>query len=555
MSDTGERKSGLLKESPAMPAPETEAQTHALAPVQIHPDQFYRTLVEQSMGLICAHDFDGTLLYVNPAAVRALGYPMDAWIGKSLRNFLAPSFQPFFAVYLQRIRQQRADEGFMRVVTVTGEYRLWRYHNVWYEEETRPLYVIGCAQDVTEEIRLERELRKTHDELEQRVQERTAELMHTNIALGESEARYRGLFENANDVIATLTVDGTFTSINRAAEVLLGWSRTELIGQHVRVVTTPASALLVEEWTRQFLIGEKLTSNLEIEVVRKSGSVVLLECRTRAMYDKDGNLTGVQGIFRDITERKRAEEQLRLAKEAAENADHAKSEFLAVMNHELRTPLSVITGYIDLFLEGTFGVVTGEQRTVLQRLQVNASGVVDLVSDVLSLNRLEGGRLSVEFVEVSIPQLLQEIETETSGVRELSGLHFTWCVDNTLTTVISDPGKLKVVIKNLLINAIKFTRAGIVTIGAQGYADGVEVYVADTGIGIALEQHKVIFDAFRQGSTTNVRGLTGVGLGLHIAKQLLDLLGGTISVTSEVGKGSTFHVRLPLPSPQAVPSQ
>ena len=146
-----------------------------------------------------------------------------------------------------------------------------------------------AVQDVTEEVRLQRALRKAHDELELRVQERTTELAQTNAALGQSEERYRGLFENANDIIATLTMDGIITTVNRAAEALLGWSRAELVGQHFRTVTTPAAAARVEDRTRRFLNGEKLKSNLEVEVVRKNGSVVLLECRTRTMMTKTEN--------------------------------------------------------------------------------------------------------------------------------------------------------------------------------------------------------------------------------------------------------------------------
>ena len=149
-----------------------------------------------------------------------------------------------------------------------------------------------------------------------------------------------------------------------------------------------------------------------------------------------------------------------------------------------------------------------------------------------------------------IPELLQAIETETYGVRELSGLRFTWPVDRDLPPLSSDPGKLKVVIKNLLNNAIKFTPTGEITVGAHSCEGGVEIYVMDTGIGIPVDQQSEIFDAFRQGSTVNVRGLMGVGLGLHIVKRLLDLLGGTISVESEVGKGWTFRVQLPQQAPR-----
>lgn len=554
MTDTDKRAADLPKDSPPVPPLGTGNQSQDHAPVLRNHDQPYRPMVEQSLGLICTHDFDGKLLYVNPAAAQALGYGAEAWRGRNLRDFLAPVFRPFFDEYLQRIRQQRSDEGFMRVETAAGEPRLWRYHNMCYEEEGHSLYVIGCAQDVTEPLRLERALRKAHDELELRVQERTAELRQANAALGESEERYRSLFDNADDVIATLAMDGTITSINRAAEAFLGWPREELVGKHFRTATTPETVVRIEERTRHFLAGEKLTSNLELEVFRKNGSTALLECRTRSMHDKDGTLIGVQAIFRDITERKRVEEQLRIAKEAAEEADRAKSEFLALMNHELRTPLSVITGYLDLFLEGTFGPFNEEQRTVLQRLQANASSVVDLIGDVLNLNRLDAGRLVVEQTAISIPQMLREIETETSGVRELSGLRFLWRAESDLPVLFSDRGKLKVVIRNLLNNAIKFTHIGEVIVGAHHRERAIEIYVADTGVGIAREQQSVIFEAFRQGGATNVRGLTGVGLGLYIAKRLLDLLGGTISVESEVGKGSVFSVRLPLRVPHAAVS-
>jgi signal transduction histidine kinase len=244
------------------------------------------------------------------------------------------------------------------------------------------------------------------------------------------------------------------------------------------------------------------------------------------------------------------EENLRDAKEAAEQADRAKSDFLSLLNHELRTPLSVILGYVDLFLNGAFGSPTEEQRSILHRLHANACSVLDLVSDGLNLNRLEAGRLVVESTQVEIPELLQAIEAETYGVRELSGLRFTWLVDRDLPSLSSDPGKLKVVIKNLLNNAVKFTHTGEITVGARPGEGGVEIYVSDTGVGIPPDQQSMIFDAFRQGSTANVRGLTGVGLGLHIVKRLLDLLGGTIRVESEVGKGSTFRVQLPYRSPR-----
>ena len=146
-------------------------------------EQRYRYLVENSLGLICTHDLEGTVLSVNPAAAQALGYQPGEGVGSSLRTFLAPAMRPLFGEYLARIRQRRRDRGYMRVLTKTGEERVWEYRNVCCEEAGRSAYVLGHAQDVTERLQAEEELRHAHAELEQRVQDRTVDLMQANTAL------------------------------------------------------------------------------------------------------------------------------------------------------------------------------------------------------------------------------------------------------------------------------------------------------------------------------------------------------------------------------------
>ncbi len=506
----------------------------------------YRHMVEYSLGLICIHDFNGALLYVNPAAAQRLNYPPDAWIGKNLRDFLAPAFQALFAEYLARIRQQRTDQGLMQVVTSAGEKRIWSYHNVWYEEGGRPLYVLGCAQDVTEEVRLTKALQKAHDELERRVQERTAELARANEALRDSEERYRGIFENANDIIATFSTDGVITRINRAAEITLGWSKEELIGQNYRRFVTPASTVVVEERKRQFFLGAKLYSNMEIEAYRKGGGTVFFECRVRPIRDQKGSPVGFQIVYRDITARKQAEENLRRAKEAAEAANQEKSEFLSTMSHELRTPLQVVLGYADLLLNEDYGVLEERQSEILRRIDKNARDLFNLINGVLDFNRLEAGRMPMELAEVNVANMLREVEGETQGVREFSGLHFLWHVEEDLPRVKTDAGKLKVVVKNLLDNAIKFTKKGSVRITALRQDDGVIISVADTGIGIPPERQALIFEAFQKAEKETGERYDGFGLGLHIVKRLVHLLGGIITVESEVGQGSTFRVWVPV---------
>jgi signal transduction histidine kinase len=214
-----------------------------------------------------------------------------------------------------------------------------------------------------------------------------------------------------------------------------------------------------------------------------------------------------------LMEAKQAAEELRVAKEAAEAADRTKTEFLATVSHELRTPLNVILGYTQLFLDDAFGTLTPEQLYGVQRVDKNARELLDLISAVLDVSRLEAGRLPVEIKEVQVADLLREIEIETQEVREQTSVGSVWKVQGDLPSLYTDPGKLKVVIKNLIGNAVKFTEKGRITVDAHG------------------------------------RG------GLHIVKRLLELLGGRIRVESEVGLGSTFHVWVPMSKETVVSDQ
>lgn len=241
-------------------------------------------------------------------------------------------------------------------------------------------------------------------------------------------------------------------------------------------------------------------------------------------------------------ERSQAEAEMRRAKEVAETADRAKTEFIATLSHELRTPLSVILGYIELMLDEGFGALPVKQKDVLDRIQQNSRQLLELISGLLDLSRLDAGRLPVEFSEVGVPDLLRAVERETFGLRSQSPLHFIWQINDSLPPVCTDPAKLKVVIKNLIGNAIKFTREGSITVETQPHAGGVEIRVADTGIGIPKDSLPVIFEPFQQ---LDAAPHQGTGLGLHIVKRLLTLLGGSITVESEVGRGSTFCVWVP----------
>ncbi len=231
--------------------------------------------------------------------------------------------------------------------------------------------------------------------------------------------------------------------------------------------------------------------------------------------------------------------------EEAERRQRLRAEFVATMSHELRAPLHVITGFQSLLLEGDFGPVTDEQADALRRIGKSAQALLELIDNTLNQNRIAAGRLPVDLGDVAAASLIAEVERETSDLRDCSPLRFAWQIEPDLPAIRTDAPKLKIVLKNLLGNAIKYTDTGSVTVAARRRDGGVEISVADTGIGIDATSLGTIFEAFRQvrGGGGPERG--GVGLGLHIVRRMLDMIGGEIRVESEPGQGSVFRVWVP----------
>jgi len=232
--------------------------------------------------------------------------------------------------------------------------------------------------------------------------------------------------------------------------------------------------------------------------------------------------------------------------EQLERANRLKSDFLATVSHEFRTPLNVILGYCDLLLEGAFGGMAGEQVHNLDRIRSNARQLLDLVNATLDVTRLDGGRSPVQLQPVQVWELVEQIATETRDVREAKpDVHMAWNVPTNLPALVTDQAKVKVILKNLIGNALKFTGHGSVTVGVQQVEDGVEFAVADTGMGVPAEAQSAIFEPFQQANGSIASSYGGVGLGLYIVRRLSELLGGRVSLNSEEGKGSTFRVWIP----------
>ncbi len=410
--------------------------------------------------------------------------------------------------------------------------------------------------------RANEELRKARAELEVRVGQRTADLAHANEALRRTSTLQRAILDAANYSILSTDADGLIRTFNAAAQRWLGYAALEVVGRQTPLLfhdpqeiakrqaeLSDELGLPVEAGFEALVTGARYGASEEREwtYVRKHGGRFPVLLSVTALHDETGGVSGFLVIGSDITERRRAEEQLRHATEAAETANRAKSEFLANMSHELRTPLNSVIGFTNLLLKNKARNLREQDLTFLERVLDNGKHLLKLINEVLDLAKVEAGRMQVEPATVALDDLVRTtlagLEAQVKGkpVRLVAEL------PPRIAPVDTDPGKLRQVLINLVGNAIKFTERGSVTVRVEtdpGNGQPLALDVIDTGIGIPADKLETIFEAFQQGDASTARHFGGTGLGLTIARSLCRLLGYGIEVHSRVGYGSMFRIVL-----------
>ena len=356
----------------------------------------------------------------------------------------------------------------------------------------------------------------------------------------------RSLIESNIDALMTTDPSGIITDVNKQMEALTDRTRDELIGSPFKShFTDPDRA----EAGIKLVLSDKKVNDFELTARARDGKTTIVSCNASTFYDRERTLQGVFAAARDVTESKRVEAELQLAKAAAESASQTKSDFLASMSHEIRTPVNSIMGIADLL---AMTPLTDEQARYVEIFRRASDNLLDLINDILDLSKVEASQLDLEKTEFSLADLVEKV-MEMLGVRaQQKGLRLICEIaPDVPTALVGDPTRLRQVLLNLLGNAIKFTESGEVSLriaqeeGAP-IANTIRFTIADTGIGIARDKLGVVFDRFTQADSSTTRRYGGSGLGLTISKRLVELMGGHIWVESDVGEGSVFSFAVPL---------
>jgi PAS domain S-box-containing protein len=355
----------------------------------------------------------------------------------------------------------------------------------------------------------------------------------------------RSLIESNIDAIMTTDPAGFITDVNTQTEALTGCTRDELIGAPFKsYFTEPERA----DAAIQLVLRDKKVSDFELTARSRDGVRTVVSFNATTFYDRSRTLQGVFASARDVTGRKRVEEELKKAKSAAESASRTKSDFLASMSHEIRTPMNALMGIADLLAKTP---LSAEQEKYVQIFRRAGDNLLNLINDILDLSKVEASQLELELMGFSLDELLGKVTDIVAAQAREKGLTLELDVEPGVPLkLVGDPTRLQQVLLNLLGNAIKFTEAGTVRLHVARDDDvavptALRFSVFDTGIGIANDKLSRVFERFTQADSSTTRRFGGSGLGLTISKRLVELMGGRIWVRSTVDVGSVFTFAVP----------
>jgi PAS domain S-box-containing protein len=488
---------------------------------QLNEQQAYnRSLVEASADALFVIQPDGDIIDVNEAATRLTGYSRKQLVNTPFAEYFTDQARTKAGVRRTMVETRVLDYE-LTLINRQGRPIAVNFNTgVFSDGSGQPRGVLVTARDITRQKALEQQLR-------------------------DQQFYTRSLIESNIDALMATDPVGRITDVNRQTELLTGHCRGDLIGTSFKShFTRPRQA---GEAIRRVLSEGKVT-DYELTVRAKNSTETVVSYNATTFCDREGKLQGVFAAARDVTDHKRFELALQEKNIELEKADRSKDRFLASMSHELRTPLNAILGFTGTILMKLSGPLTADQEKQLKTVQSSGRHLLSLINGLLDLARIESGKVELKLEPVSCGTLLEEVSATLRPLAEAKNLSFALQLPKNEVVLRTDRRSLSQIVINLSANAIKFTETGGIVLKLQQRRRKARVattiWVTDTGIGIALPQRAKLFQAFTQLDSGSTRRHDGTGLGLHLSQKLAQLIGGTINVKSEIGKGSVFTVTI-----------
>lgn len=410
---------------------------------------------------------------------------------------------------------------------------------VTFDDTGKPIKMLGTVQDVTQQKHYEAQLRELNESLEQRVDMRTKELVEERNFVSTT-------FETVGALIVVLDHTGRIERFNHACEQITGFTAAEVQGKYIWDVLIPPAEVASAKQAFSQLTTHGTSRTYENHLLTKKGEQRLIAWSNSSIQAADGTLTViVTGI--DITERKRAENEIFRAKEDAERANQAKSDFLARMSHELRTPMNAILGFSQMLELDGQNPLNPEQKESVQEILKAGWHLLELINEVLDISRIESGNMTFDTQPFSIAPIVEDAARLIGPLAKQQGIKMSTRMDpSEKLIVMADRTRLRQALVNLLSNAVKYNKpAGSVRISCEALSDRrARISITDTGYGIPPEKMSHLFIPFER-LGAEFSATEGTGIRLVLSKRLVEMMGGTLEVGSTAGEGSTFWIEFP----------
>jgi PAS domain S-box-containing protein len=499
-------------------------------------EERYRSLVENITSVLFSLDRTGNITYISPVIERISSYTPAEMMGVGFARFIHPEDLPELAERILPKHSARMNGAEFRVFDKEGKVR-------WLRAATRRALTDGKFSGVTG------------------IFTEITEYKLAQAALEQSEKQYRALFENAHEIIFTHDLAGNFQSVNPATTVATGYSAAELLAMNVGQLLSPDSLIVVQDLLANLPRGSEALTTHESTVLAKDGREVILEISPRGSYDSDGVLIGVQGIARDITERKKDQEEIRLLNQDLERRVLDRTEqlqtafeeldvFCSSVSHDLRAPLRVIEGFSHVFLEEYGAEQNDQARYYVERVHAASARMDHLIQGLLDLARVS--RTPVKREPVDLSEMARSIGNELTHIYRGRVIDFVFAAH---LPDIGDPVLLRTVLENLLDNAWKYTSKHATARIEMGvtFREGERVYfVSDDGAGFDMEHAGKLFGEFQR--LHPLTEFVGTGIGLATVRRIVERHGGRIWAEATVEGGATFSFTLGSPTDVATRS-